>query len=176
MRPFEITIGGADRDFAFAHQTATQTDACSATGRQRNGARIHQSLPITSGLRLGLHFGAGGGQIKFDTRGHASAAGAHHFRGVMQILQARVHARHQIRLLNGHMFPLHFRKRHHGLHFIGTGHMRNHGRQIKFKFDGVVRVRVGAQVGAIASTTHRCRRWCSRSDSWGRAFPGGWDW
>ena len=146
---FEIAIGGADRDFAFAHQTATQADACSATGRQRNGARIHQSFPITSGLGLGLHFGAGGGQIKFDTRGNASAAGAHHFRGVMQIFKARVHARQQIRLLNRHMFPLHFRQRHHGLHFVRPGHMRNHGRQIEFKFDGVVRVRVGAKLASI---------------------------
>ena len=172
----EITIGGADRDLAFLHQTATQADASAAPGRQRNGARVDQSLPITSGLRPGLHFGARRGEIKFDAVGNVSALGAHDFGGVMQILEARVHARQQIRLLNGHMFPLHFRQRHHRLHFIGPGHMRNHGRQIEFQFDGVLSVRVGADLAAIlppgvdigvriSRATLRCRAFPDVSDS-----------
>ena len=68
----------------------------------------------------------------------------------MQILEARVHARQQIGLLNGHMFSLHLRQRYHCLHFIGAGHVRNYGRQIEFEFDRVVGIHVGAQVAAIA--------------------------
>src|SRR6202043_3979100 len=89
----EISIGGADRDFAFAHETPPQANACSATGWQRNGARIQQSLPITSGLGLRLHLGTRRGEIKFDARSNVSTAGAHHFGGVMQIFEARVYAR-----------------------------------------------------------------------------------
>src|SRR5205807_8188751 len=47
---FKIAIGRADRGLAFLHQTASQADAGSATGRQRNRTRTHQSLPITSRL------------------------------------------------------------------------------------------------------------------------------
>src|SRR5437899_300295 len=33
--------------------------------------------------------------------------------------------------------------------YASRSHMRNHGRQIKFKFDGVVRIRIGAQLASI---------------------------
>src|SRR5439155_3176520 len=42
----EIAIGRADRGFAFLHQTASQSNACATTGRQRNRACTKQSLPI----------------------------------------------------------------------------------------------------------------------------------
>src|SRR6266571_3140457 len=52
--------------------------------------------PDASGLGLGLHFRAGGSQIKFDTGSNLSAASAHDFGGVMQILKARIYARQQV--------------------------------------------------------------------------------
>ena len=146
---FEIAIRRADRDFAFLHQTASQADARAATGRQRNRAGIHQSLPIAVRFRSGLHFGAGRSEIKFDTVGHASAPRAHHFCRVVQILEARVHARQQIRFLNRHLFPLHFRQRHHRLHFVRPGDVRNDSREIELQLDGVFGVGVGAEFGSI---------------------------
>ena len=68
---------------SFADQTATQTDACSATGRQWNGASIHQCIPIAVGLGLGLHFSAGRREIKFDAIGNVSTARANDFGRVM---------------------------------------------------------------------------------------------
>src|SRR5205823_10741537 len=106
----EIAIGSADGILAFLHQTASQADAGSATRRQWNGAGSQESLPIAISFGLGLHLGAGRRQIKFDPIGDVSAAGAHHFGGVMQVLEARIHARQQICLLNGHMLSLHFRE------------------------------------------------------------------
>src|SRR5439155_196641 len=70
----EISIGRADRGLAFLHQTATQTDTGSAPGRQRDRARTHQSLPITSRFGPGLNFGAGRSQIKFYTGSDAATA------------------------------------------------------------------------------------------------------
>src|SRR5438477_12501227 len=92
----EIAIGSADGSLAFLHQTASQSDAGSATRRQWNGASSQKSLPIAISFGLGLHLGAGGSQIEFHSIGDLSAAGAHDFGGVMQILEARVHARQQI--------------------------------------------------------------------------------
>src|SRR5205814_9070732 len=99
-----------DPDLAHLEQTATQADARPAPGRERNGARAYPGLPITSGLRPSLDFGARRGEIKFYTVGNVAALGAHHFGRVMQILEAGIDAREQIRLLNGHMLPLHFRQ------------------------------------------------------------------
>src|SRR5438034_9111747 len=47
------------------------------------------------------------------------------------------------------MFSLHFWQRHHGLYFVRSRHMRNHGGEIEFKFDGVLSVGVGAQLASI---------------------------
>src|SRR5205814_4662955 len=48
---FKVSVGRADRGLTFLHQTATQTDAGSAARRQRNGAGVYQSLPVT--IRFG---------------------------------------------------------------------------------------------------------------------------
>src|SRR6266536_2641196 len=53
---------------------------------------MHAPQPGASGLRSRLNFSACGSQIKFDTVGDVSALSAHYFRGVMQILEARVDA------------------------------------------------------------------------------------
>src|SRR5437667_12656109 len=89
----EVAIGSADGSLALLHQTASQSDAGSATRRQWNGAGSQERLPIAISFGLGLHLGARGCQINVDPIGYVSAAGAHDFRGVMQILEARVHAR-----------------------------------------------------------------------------------
>src|SRR5207244_11660093 len=67
----------------------------------------------------------------------------------MQILEARVHARQQICLLNSHMLSLHFRKRHHCFNLVRTGYMRNYCRKIKFELDGVFRVWISAEFVSI---------------------------
>src|SRR5437870_13719617 len=67
----------------------------------------------------------------------------------MQILEARVHARQQICLLNSHMLSLHFRKRYHCLNLVRTGYVRNYRGKIKFELDGVVSVRVSSQFVSI---------------------------
>ena len=67
----------------------------------------------------------------------------------MQVLKARIYARQQIRFLNGHVLSLYFRQRHHRLHFVRTGHVRNHCCQIKLKLDRVIRVRIRGQFAPI---------------------------
>ena len=54
--------------------------------------------------------------------------------------------------------------------------MRNHGREIKFKFDGVVRVRVGAQFASDFPPRIDVGVGVAGTNSWGRAFPGARDW
>src|SRR5438477_656281 len=145
----EIAIGRADGSLAFLHQTASQADAGSATRRQWNGASAQKSLPIAVFFGLGLHLGAGRGQIELDPIGDVSAARAHHFGGVMQILETRVHARQQICLLNRHMLSLDFRKRYHRLYLVRPGHVRNYGGKIKFEFDAVFAIRVSAEFSLV---------------------------
>jgi hypothetical protein len=106
-------------------------------------------LPIAVRFGPRLHFGARWGEIKFDTVGDASAPGAHHFRRIVQIFEARVHAREQVRLLNRHPFLFHFRQRHHGFDFVRPGHMRNDSRKIQLQLDRVLRVGISAKVVSI---------------------------
>src|SRR5205814_10583522 len=105
--------------------TSSQTNAGSATVRQLNGAITKESLPIAISFRFGLDLSAGRRQIEFDPISNVSPACAHDFGGVMQVLEARIDARQQICFLNGHMFSLDFRKRHHCLNFVRTGYVSN---------------------------------------------------
>src|SRR5262249_38940312 len=88
----EIPVRRADCVFALLYQTATESNARTTPGRQRNCASTNQRLPITSGLSARLRLGAGRGKIKFNAIGDASAPRANNFRGVTQIFEARVNA------------------------------------------------------------------------------------
>jgi hypothetical protein len=126
-------------------------------------------------LGLGLRLGAGRRQIEFDTIGDASAARANDFGGVVQIFEARVHARQQICLLNRHMFrsisgseTIVFTSL--GPDTCGTTVARSSSSSIAYSASG------SALNSLRFSTTHRCRRLCNRTGSSGRAFPGVSDW
>ena len=67
----------------------------------------------------------------------------------MQIFEARVHARQQIRLLNCHALSFHFRERHHRFDFVRPGDVRDDSCQVELKLDGVFRVGISAYLTAI---------------------------
>ena len=106
----KISIGRADCGLTLLHETATQTDAGSATGRQWNRTGVYQCLPVSVGLRPCLNFSASRGQIKFNSRGDVPPAEPNDLGSVVQIFETRIHARQQIGFLDGNAFSLHLGK------------------------------------------------------------------
>ena len=118
-------------------------------GGKRNCAGIDQRFPVAVRFRSRLHFGAGRREIKFNAVGDLSAASADYFGSVVQIFEARVNTRQQIRLLDRDAFSLHLRKRDHRLHFVRSGDMRHDAREIQFQLDRVFRVRISANIASV---------------------------
>ena len=136
----EIAIGRADADFAGFDRAAAQADARAAAGGSGNRAGIDERLPIASRLGFRLHFGAGRREIKLDAGGDLLAA--HHRGGLGQIFRARVHARHQPRLVDGPAsarFPAGYTI---VLTSFGPQTCGIDGVEIEFQFDGVGRIRI----------------------------------
>ena len=70
----KIPIGGGDADFSLFQKPSPETDARSATGRERNCSRVEQSLPHATLLRLLLYPGTRRSQIKLHPRGDSLPA------------------------------------------------------------------------------------------------------